>query len=1037
MPRVFLSYARRDASKLAERLYSDLTARGCDVWQDTRDIRGGSDWQQEVVDGLRDADVVVALLTPHAVRGGHDRGNRNDTDSVCLDEVAYARFAYPPKSIVPVMAIACEPPFCLFRLDYVDMCSWQVSGQYGAGLERLLEGIEAALRGEVRYRSWEHDLRPWDFADFLDHKRRVFCGRQWLFDEINDWLAVAGERALLITGDPGVGKSAIVAELVHRNRDGQVLAYHCCQRDTEETLQPGRFVRSLAAMIASRLDAYAAMLDDPAMKETLSISNCASSPGSAFQAGVLSPLHALPSPPRETRYILIDALDETLCTPGCGPTILDVLATRLERLPPWLRVVATTRREPEVLERLRHLRAKEVDTHDARNLEDVGQFIDSRVQGDALAGRLAIAGVSVENVRQILSEKSAGSFLYAQEALDGIERDLYSADRIGELPPGLQSLYLEFFRSRFPDEATYEAARRVFQVLFAAQEALEEDQLSAVTGLEREEDLPRLLRTLSTYVPSRRGRYAVYHNSLAEWLTSRELQGSLYYVSQKRGHERLADMLRVEYAGGASELSDYGLSHMLTHWVRAGRYDDLATALADGELFARMLDRRTFFEVTWQWCEAAGHLLSCLKGEPRREESIRLTVAAPIVPHLAHSLETNMAYMGQFRDHCLPMYKLLKGISRKNVIELFENASASLPATKVITATRLVRAMIALIQFYAEVGQAREAFELGKMLSHRYRECFKIHHFTAAMAQYASEDSDRDQERLLEESVAYERKAQSLPNARADTYYPLSHSVIGNAQTHLARLRKAKGEQAQAEQLIGQALVHFESRLKRGRSPLALAFYAEALLEANRPDEAFRHAVEACEAEWFVREAHAVILELAQSDADLLHYVSPVEEHVRRWSMVAGDFGDQSARRRHFEAYVGYLVARGVEPEALARSAVLAREHDQNIEVRCRDAYRGHRSAHIHVGDGALSCELDLWEFRDPEPRVVIGVPIISVYGYGSNLQEAIEYLGKFLTMLHVDIRSGEWVAATELQGISRWLKNRVERIPLASGDEP
>src|SRR5207302_4508752 len=51
---------------------------------------------------------------------------------------------------------------------------------------------------------------------------------------------------------------AIVADLVHRNPGGRILAYHCCQADTRETLRPGRFVRSLAAMIASQLDGYAA-----------------------------------------------------------------------------------------------------------------------------------------------------------------------------------------------------------------------------------------------------------------------------------------------------------------------------------------------------------------------------------------------------------------------------------------------------------------------------------------------------------------------------------------------------------------------------------------------------------------------------------------------------------------------------------------------------------------------------------------------------------------------------------------------------------
>jgi AAA ATPase domain len=178
----------------------------------------------------------------------------------------------------------------------------------------------------------------------LNEKRKDFCGRQWLFDEIDFWRRSSGERALLILGDPGAGKSSVVAELAFRNPGGQVLAYHCCQADTRETLQPGRFVRSLAAMIASQLDDYAAQLAVHAVDEALSELRCNDDPASAFEAGILTPLESLPAPAEGVRYILIDALDEALML-GSGSTrgtLVDLLASRLDRLPAWLRLVATS-----------------------------------------------------------------------------------------------------------------------------------------------------------------------------------------------------------------------------------------------------------------------------------------------------------------------------------------------------------------------------------------------------------------------------------------------------------------------------------------------------------------------------------------------------------------------------------------------------------------------------------------------------------------------------------------------------------------------
>ena len=63
----FLTYGRRDAAELADRLDQDLSLFGYEVWRDTRKIRSGTDFLREIEDGLRGTQLVVALLSPHAV----------------------------------------------------------------------------------------------------------------------------------------------------------------------------------------------------------------------------------------------------------------------------------------------------------------------------------------------------------------------------------------------------------------------------------------------------------------------------------------------------------------------------------------------------------------------------------------------------------------------------------------------------------------------------------------------------------------------------------------------------------------------------------------------------------------------------------------------------------------------------------------------------------------------------------------------------------------------------------------------------------
>src|SRR5262249_26175314 len=154
------------------------------------------------------------------------------------------------------------------------------------------------------------------------------------------------------------------------------------------TLRAWRMVRSLAAMVASKLEAYAAMLRSPAVQHALEESNCRRDPASALEEGLLAPLQSLTPPEGGPRYILIDALDESLDVARGERSIVEVLATRLNRLPDWLRLVATSRKDPMVLERLQGLRADLLETHSPENAADLADFVRARLKGVGLALRL-------------------------------------------------------------------------------------------------------------------------------------------------------------------------------------------------------------------------------------------------------------------------------------------------------------------------------------------------------------------------------------------------------------------------------------------------------------------------------------------------------------------------------------------------------------------------------------------------------------------------------------------------------------------------
>jgi hypothetical protein len=574
--RLFMSYGRKDAVQLALRLLQDLPAHGYEPWQDTRELRPGPSWEQQIEGAIQASKVFLALLSPHSVRRQKaDRPVNPDAeavqidDSVCLDEIAFARY-FERVPIVPAMVAPCRPPLSLSRLEYVDFVRWQEEQEYRKAFDRLLEGLALAIQGKPAVHRWVERLDPVDFSSFLAEKRRHFTGREWLFSRLTDRLDKTPQRALLIVGGAGIGKSAFIAELVHRNPQGRVVACHCCRSDVPHTLEPGRFVRSIAAMIASQIPQYAEEFETATVYDVLNPARSDADPQSALELGMINVLNRL-DPPEAPRILVIDALDEALTAdPIAGQrpfTIVDLLMNRVSRFPEWLKLVATTRNEAAVLNKLRSLQTEEIDAEDPGNLRDVADFVTSRLREPALADALGKSGRSFDDVHKTVVDNAKGNFLYARHALEALASSPGAFEALGTLPAGLYEQYEWFFERQFPTDEEFAPVKGVLESLVAAQAPLGIDDLALASELDAEEVLPRHLQVLSSYLGRNRvrGQYGLDHKSVGDWLTDEERAGSTFYVSRRAGHRRLAKALWSVYQEDVDHLSNYALAHFPDH----------------------------------------------------------------------------------------------------------------------------------------------------------------------------------------------------------------------------------------------------------------------------------------------------------------------------------------------------------------------------------------------------------------------------------------------------------------------------------------
>ncbi|MDX3715792.1 AAA family ATPase [Streptomyces europaeiscabiei] len=338
-----------------------------------------------------------------------------------------------------------------------------------------------------QHRSMAHLL---DFSGYLEQKRRNFSGRQWLFASVRSWVLESAERALLITGDPGVGKSAFMAELVRRTPQDELLGFHFCTAEDRGTLDPAAFVTRLSAMIADRLPAYAELLNLPQHHHLLRADAVARDPGHALDQGIIALLRQLAATVK--RLILLDGLDEALSVGETRDSILTLLASRLDRFPEWIKIVMTARPNPQVLVRLGEFRVVRIDAQQTENLSDVRELVANQLSAPQWRARLEAAGMSAEDAQQRLTTDGRGNFLYVTMVLKSIELGRYGLSDLGDLPPGLAGIYQLFFERLFTCDGSYEPVRGLLEVMVAARSPLPTGILQATSGLEKSTACPRL-----------------------------------------------------------------------------------------------------------------------------------------------------------------------------------------------------------------------------------------------------------------------------------------------------------------------------------------------------------------------------------------------------------------------------------------------------------------------------------------------------------------------------------------------------------------
>ncbi len=558
--RIFFSYGHTEIS-IVDRIRESLTSLNYSVWMDTA-IEHGAYWRQSITREIIRSDKTIGFLSNWALR---DR-------SVCLDELSIAVGV----SYAAVITVLLEPrqqvniPATLSEKQWLDMSGWKEKQEQGedvfedwyqgkiGDLIRLLESPETRqLEGQIT------TLRKKLMPSLTSTKVRnllgqSFIGREWLREELDECLS-ADNRIIMITGAPGIGKSAFAVHYNHYHP--QAVAAIFCEWNNQLFGDERTIIRTIAFQMAVRMPDYGDILlsileDNPNYMELDAVT--------LFDLLLAQPLPI--DGERAQMFILIDGLDET--EKENLNSLSKIIAERGKYLPDWLHFVITTREEAQVLGRFPDVCTISMNDKQDKNMSDIHEYFQTMLRSEWKDEPDFDESVTA------LTGASDGNFLYAAMMVNWITADHLKAQDYGVFPKGLSGIYVQYFDRKFRDIDDYiENARDPLGMLAASSAPVPVETLCRGLNWDSTDWKDFADRRLSVFLKVENGSLVkLFHKSLGDWLLSED--NRLYGVTRERGIRLLARSCYKACCRDIDKLPVYETENLLSLLDEAGMIEE-------------------------------------------------------------------------------------------------------------------------------------------------------------------------------------------------------------------------------------------------------------------------------------------------------------------------------------------------------------------------------------------------------------------------------------------------------------------------------
>ncbi|HKH44329.1 MAG TPA: CHAT domain-containing protein [Thermoanaerobaculia bacterium] len=373
-------------------------------------------------------------------------------------------------------------------------------------------------------------IRSFDLL--IARKTEGFVGRQWLFDAIDGFTQKETRGYVQILGDPGIGKTTLIAEMVKRHRHP-----HHFNIRAEGIQKPDQFLPSLCAQLVARFGLGTSNLPPEVSRDA------------SFLVNLLEKAAAKLKPNGQKLLVLVDALDEsdpTAVTRGSNTLYLP------SDLPDNTFFVVTSRRGGPPLRYACAEHKIDLQKETENNFADVRLFAQSWLGRDGIQAYVRTQGLKDTDFVEEIVRLSEGNFMYLHYVLPEIEKGTYRERKFDTLPSGLENYYEDHWqRMKEGDEnAWFDYKLPVLVALTIAKEPISLNLIRDFSRVERDSRVQAVVDEWAPFLQpleveeegEREIRWRLYHESFFDFITRKD-QVEAERVDLKKAHGQAADVL--------------------------------------------------------------------------------------------------------------------------------------------------------------------------------------------------------------------------------------------------------------------------------------------------------------------------------------------------------------------------------------------------------------------------------------------------------------------------------------------------------------